>query len=66
MYQNNEIELLRQVKVIPPYSQLLLVPVMSVWYDPRSRSISNSSQCSLEESNEVLTITNTDEQGNGV
>ena len=37
-----------------------------IWYDPRSRSISNSSQYFLEESNEVLTITNTDIHDNGV
>ena len=35
-----------------------------IWSDPRSRS--NSSQYFLEESNQVLTITNTDIHDNGV
>ena len=37
-----------------------------VWSDPRSSRISNSSRYSLDESNEVLTITNTDVQDYGV
>ena len=37
-----------------------------VWSDSRSRTITNSSRHSLEESNEVLTITNTDVQDYGV
>ena len=37
-----------------------------MWSDPRSRTITNSSRYSLAESNEVLTITNTDVQDYGV
>ena len=49
------------------YSAVLDIDASNiVWSDPRSRIISNSSRFSLEESNEVLTITNTDVQDYGV
>ena len=49
------------------YSAVIAIDASDiVWSDPRSKSISNSSRYSLEESNEVLTITNTDVQDYGV
>ena len=49
------------------YSAVIAIDASNImWSDPRSRSISNSSQHSLEKFNEVLTITNTDVQDNGI
>ena len=49
------------------YSAVIEIHVSNVmWSDPRSRTITNSSRHSLEESNEVLTITNTNVQDHGV
>ena len=49
------------------YSAVIDIDASNImWSDPRSRRISNSSRYSLEESNEILTITNTDVQDNGV
>ena len=49
------------------YSSVIDIDASNImWSDPRSRRISNYSRYSLKESNEVLTITNTDVQDYGV
>ena len=49
------------------YSAVIAIDASNLmWSNPRSRRISNSSRYSLEEFNEVLTITNTDVQDYGV